>query len=281
VDGNLPPWWITLALFSSAFPDSLPDMDIAVTELMERFYGLLWPMLRISALLVAAPIFSLRAVNLRIRIVLAMAITWLVYPLHDWPVIDPLTPAGLLEICNQLMIGLLMGLMLQVVTAAIVLAGQSIANAIGLSMATMIDPNMGNVPVISQFLLIMATLIFVGLGGHALLLNLVVESFNTLPIGSNLMSTEAMKHVIAWSSMLFLGALLTALPVIVALLFINIGLGVATRAAPSLNIFSVGFPAMIFAGFGVLILALPSIGARIQWLWMQGFFQVRALVGIS
>jgi flagellar biosynthetic protein FliR len=250
-------------------------MDIAVTELMERFYGLLWPMLRISALLMAAPIFSLRAMNLRIRIVLAMAITWLVYPMHEWPVIDPLTPGGLLEICNQLMIGLLMGLMLQVV------AGQSIANAIGLSMATMIDPNMGNVPVISQFLLVMSTLIFVGLGGHALLLNLVVESFNSLPIGSNLMSADAMKQVIAWSSMLFLGALLTALPVMVALLFINIGLGVATRAAPSLNIFSVGFPAMIFAGYGILILALPSIGARIQWLWMQGFFQVRTLVGIT
>ena len=256
-------------------------MDISVTELLDRFYGLLWPMLRISALLVAAPIFSLRAVNLRVRIVLAMALTWLVYPLHQWPVIDPLSPSGLVEICNQLMIGMLMGLMLQVVTAAIVVAGQSIANAIGLSMATMIDPNMGNVPVISQFLLVLATLIFVGLGGHALLLSLVVESFNSLPIGSNLMSSEAMKHVIAWSSMLFLGALLTALPVMVALLFINIGLGVATRAAPSLNIFSVGFPAMIFAGYGVLILALPSIGARIQWLWMQGFFQVRALVGIT
>ena len=163
-------------------------MDIAVTELLDRFYGLLWPMLRISALLVAAPIFSLRAVNLRVRIVLAMALTWLVYPLHEWPVIDPLSPSGLLEICNQLMIGMLMGLMLQVVTAAIVVAGQSIANAIGLSMATMIDPNMGNVPVISQFLLVMSTLIFVGLGGHALLLSLVVESFNSLPIGSNLMS---------------------------------------------------------------------------------------------
>ena len=256
-------------------------MDIAVTELMERFYGLLWPMLRISALLIAAPIFSLRALNLRIRIVLAMALTWLVYPLHDWPKIDPLSAGGLLEICNQLMIGLLMGLMLQVVTAAIVLAGQSIANAIGLSMATMVDPNMGNVPVISQFLLVMSTLIFVGLGGHALLLNLVLESFNSMPIGSHLLTTEAFKQFIAWSSMLFLGALLIALPVMVALLFINIGLGVATRAAPSLNIFSVGFPAMVFAGYAVLIMALPNIGARIQWLWMQGFFQVRALVGLS
>ncbi len=256
-------------------------MDIAVTELMERFYGLLWPMLRISAMLIAAPIFSLRALNLRIRIVLAMALTWLVYPMHDWPQIDPLSASGLLEISNQIMIGLLMGLMLQVVTAAIVVAGMSIANAIGLSMATMIDPNMGYAPVTAQSLLVMATLIFVGLGGHALLLSLVLESFNSLPIGSNLLTTEAMKQFIAWTSMIFLGALLIALPVMVALLFINIGLGIATRAAPSLNIFSVGFPAMVFAGFGVLILALPNIGARIQWLWMQGFFQVRALVGLT
>jgi len=94
-----------------------------------------------------------------------MALTWLVYPMHQWPQIDPLSAPGMMEICNQLMIGMLMGLMLQVVTAAIVVAGQSIANAIGLSMATMVDPNMGNVPVISQFLLVMATLIFVGLGG--------------------------------------------------------------------------------------------------------------------
>ena len=151
-------------------------MDFAASDLLERFYTLLWPMLRISALLIAAPIFSLRALNLRIRIVLALSITWLVYPLHQWPQIDPLSPAGLLEIMNQLMIGLLMGLMLQVVTAAIVVAGQSIANAIGLSMATMIDPNVGNVPVISQFLLVMSTLIFVGLGGHALLLNVQMEN---------------------------------------------------------------------------------------------------------
>jgi flagellar biosynthetic protein FliR len=255
-------------------------MEFAAHDLLAHFYALLWPMLRISALLVAAPIFSLRAVNLRIRIVLALAITWLVYPLHDWPTLDPLSAPGLMEIGNQLMIGLLMGLMLQIVTSSILIAGQSIANAIGLSMATMIDPNMGNVPVISQFLLVLATLVFVGLGGHAMLLGLVVESFNTLPIGKSLVADVAWRQLVIWSSMLFLGALLTALPVMVALLLINIGLGIATRAAPSLNIFSVGFPAMIFAGFAVLVFALPSIGARIQWLWIQGFTQVRTLAGL-
>jgi flagellar biosynthetic protein FliR len=150
----------------------------------------------------------------------------------------------------------------------------------GLSIANMMDPNLGNVPVIAQFLLILSTLIFVGLGGHAILLSLVIESFTTMPIGKQLLSEAAWLQLVTWSSMIFLGALLTALPVMVALLFINIGLGVATRAAPSLNIFSVGFPAMIAAGFAVLMIALPSIGSRIQWLWLQGFIQVRSLVGI-
>jgi flagellar biosynthetic protein FliR len=80
--------------------------------------------------------------------------------------------------------------------------------------------------------------------------------------------------------MIFLGGLLTALPVMVVLLFINVGLGVATRAAPSLNIFSLGFPAMVVAGFLVMILSLPSIGGRIQWLWLQGLMQTRGLVGL-
>ncbi len=256
-------------------------MNLLAADIVERFYSFLWPMLRISALLTSAPIFSLRALNLRVRILLALAITWLVYPLHDWPKIDPVSAAGLVEIFNQLAIGLLMGMSLQVVTAAMLVGGQSVSNAMGLSMASMIDPNLGNVPVIAQFLLILATLIFVGLGGHAMLLGLVIDSFTSMPIGQPLLSQAAWAQLVSWSSMFFLGAVLTALPVMVTLLFVNIGMGMVTRAAPSLNIFSVGLPAMIVAGFVVLMMALPSIGARIQWLWLQGFLQVRAVVGLQ
>jgi flagellar biosynthetic protein FliR len=195
-------------------------------------------------------------------------------------VIDPVSAAGLLEIVNQLFIGALMGLMLQVAVGAIVLAGQTIAASMGLTMASMIDPNIGNVPVISQFLMILSTLIFLGFGGHIIMLSMVLESFHTLPIGKMLLGQEAFGKVIAWSAMVFLGGVMIALPVMVSLLFINIGLGVVTRAAPSLNIFSVGFPATIAAGFIVLIISLESIVSRIQWLWMQAFSHVRDLVGL-
>ena len=204
----------------------------------------------------------------------------MIYPMFDWPVIDPLSAPGLLEILNQLVIGVFMGLMLQIVTAAVVVSGQAVSNAMGLSMASLIDPNLGNVPVIAQFLLILSTLIFVSLGGHAMLLALVIESFASLPVGRSLIDQIAYGQLVSWSSMMFLGAVLTALPVMVTLLFISVGLGVVTRAAPSLNIFSVGLPATIVAGFFVLIVSLGSIGSRIQWLWLQGLSQIRVLVGI-
>jgi len=254
-------------------------MNIAAIDIVERFYAFMWPMLRISALLLAAPVFSLTALTVRIRVLLALALSVMVYPLFTWPDIDPLSPAGLLEICNQLLIGGFMGLALQIVTAAVVVAGQTISNSMGLSMASLIDPNLGNVPVIAQFLLILSTLIFVSLGGHAMLLALL-ESFATLPVGSSLFGPQAYAQLVSWSSMIFLGALLTALPVMVTLLFISIGLGVVTRAAPSLNIFSVGLPATIVVGFVVLLLSLANIGSRIQWLWLQGLLQIRSLAGL-
>lgn len=254
-------------------------MNFLAADVIERFYTFLWPMLRISALMITAPIFSLSAFNTRMRILVALVLTWLVYPLHNWPLIDPTSAQGLVEVFNQIMIGATMGLILQIVVAAVVVAGQSIAAAMGLSMANMIDPNMGNVPVISQLLIVMSSLIFVGFGGHAILLGLILESFHSLPIGTNILNQAIYGRVLQWSSMIFLGAVLMALPVMVSLLFINVGLGVVTRAAPSLNIFAVGFPAMIMAGFIILIISMESIGGRIQWLWVEGFSVVRDVIG--
>jgi flagellar biosynthetic protein FliR len=255
-------------------------MNVLAADIVERFYTFLWPMLRISALMLTAPILSQNAFNLRMRILLSLVLAWLVYPLQRWPVIDPTSAQGLVEVFNQLMIGSMMGLILQVVVAAVVLAGQNVATAMGLSMANMLDPNMGSVPVISQFFVILSTLIFVGFGGHAILLGLIADSFQHLPIGQSILNQDTYGRVLRWSSMMFLGSVLMALPVMVSLLFINVGMGVVTRAAPSLNIFAVGFPAITLGGFLILIISMQSIGARIEWLWLQGFVVLRDVMGM-
>ena len=256
-------------------------LNVLAADIIERFYAFMWPMLRISALMLTAPILSQNAINTRLRILIALVLTWLIYPLHRWPQLDPSSAEGLLQVFNQVAIGATMGLVMQIVVAAVVLGGQSISSAMGLSMANMIDPNLGSVPVISQFLLVLASLIFVGFGGHAILLAIVSESFETIPIGTSILNQALLGKVVQWSSMMFLGALLMALPVMVFLLFINVGLGIVTRAAPSLNIFAVGFPAMTLAGFLVLIVSMDAVGGRIDWLWMQAFGVVRELTGVG
>ena len=139
---------------------------------------------------------------------------------------------------------------------------------------------MGNVPVIAQFLIICSTLIFLGLGGHVLVISLLLESFQNLPIGQMIQVQALMALTIEWSAMMFLGAILIGLPLMSSLLFINIGLGVITRAAPALNIFAVGFPAMILAGIILLSLSMTSIGFRIQWLWQQSFEVMGQALGL-
>ena len=256
-------------------------LSLLAADVVERFLTMLWPMARISALLLVAPVLSLDAVTLRIRIALALVLTVFVYPLFDWPVIDPTTAPGLLELVNQITIGILMGLILQVVLAAVATGGQAIAGSMGLSMAQMIDPNLGNVPVVASFLVILASLIFLGLGGHVLLLELLIQSFEMLPIGQGLLSLNAVGALLGWASMIFLGAVLLALPMLVILLAVNLGLGVVVRAAPTLNIFAVGFPAMILVGMLMLYVLMGAIGGRMQWLWSAAFAQVRAVLGLG
>ena len=256
-------------------------MDILVSEVVQRFYTLLWPMIRVSAFLLASPFFSIKAVNVRLRVLLSALLTLMIYPLVDWPIINPYSAAGLREIFNQVLIGTVMGMLLQIVNAALVVGGQAVSTSMGLGMANMIDPNMGNVPVISQFFIICSTLIFMGMGGHILVLSLILESFKSLPIGQMLAPDMLMAVLLQWSSMMFLGALLLALPIMVSLLFINIGVGVITRAAPALNIFAVGFPAMILAGMVLLATSMTSIGFRIQWLWRESFEVVGQALGVT
>jgi flagellar biosynthetic protein FliR len=247
-------------------------------DLLDRFYALIWPMLRISAFLAFTSVFPVNSLSLPIRIVMALTFTLFLSMQIEIPKLDPMTAPGLFEVFNQLFIGFMMGLMMQITTAAISIAGQSIANSMGLTMATLIDPGLGNVPVLSELLVLLGTLVFLFTGGHLIVFGILLESFHTFPIGKALMTQDLLAKVISWSSLMFVAGLLVALPIMLTLLFINIGLGFVNRAAPSLHIFSIGLPAMILIGYGVLWLAMPGLVGRINWLWVQCFNNLRDMI---
>ena len=163
-------------------------MNIEMLNLLDRFYALLWPMLRISSFLVFTSVFSMRSVNLRIRILIALSFTVFLSFHIEIPTIDPLTAKGLVEIFNQVFIGFAMGLIMQLATAAIVVGGQAVSSSMGLTMANLIDPSLGNVPVISQFFALLGTLVFLSIGGHLIVFGILLESFRQYPIGASFWS---------------------------------------------------------------------------------------------
>jgi len=257
-------------------------MDVNAAEATAFVATLLWPFMRISAMFIAIPVIGTRLVSVRVRVVLAVLISILVMPLiPPVPAVDPLSVTGLTISIQQILIGLSMGFILQLVLAALTIAGEAIAMSMGLGFASMVDPANGvNVPVLSQLFLIMGTLLFLALGGHLMIIQLVVSSFQSLPVGTEGIARDGYWIIISFASQMFIGAVWVALPALVTILVITLAMGVMTRAAPQLNIFSVGFPVTMLAGFIIVMLVIPSMLPRFDALLLLGMQASQRIGGL-
>ncbi|MDX2462955.1 MAG: flagellar biosynthetic protein FliR [Porticoccus sp.] len=255
-------------------------MIFSADQLAGWTQGYYWPFLRLSALFLASPIFSASSFPVRGRVILAVLITALIMPsLPEIPVVEPLSATGLLLAGQQVVIGLAMGFILQMVFGAVVIAGQTLSMTMGLGFAMAVDPQNGvQVPVLSQLYVILATLIFLSIDGHLILIQFLVDSFTLLPIGLSGWRENFGINVVLWGSQMFLTALLLVLPALTAVLLINVAFGVVTRAAPQLNIFAVGFPVTIMAGFVFITLSMPTVFSRLVNMFDAGLAQALSVL---
>jgi flagellar biosynthetic protein FliR len=241
---------------------------------------LFWPFTRIAAMLTIAPIFGARMVPVRVRLVIALLLTWTVIPvLPEIPPIDPVSAAGVLVTAQQFIVGLAIGFSLQLVFATLVIAGQTIAMGMGLGFAQMVDPQNGvNVPVIGQYYVVIATLLFLAMNGHLALIHILVDSFHTLPVGVDALSREDLRAVAYWGGRMFADSVMVALPAVASILLVNLAFGVVSRSAPQLNIFGVGFPVTLTLGFVILVFAVSSLLPQMQHL-VEGAFSAATVFG--
>lgn len=242
--------------------------------------AVLFPLARIFGLLASAPFFSNAAQPRRIRLATGLVITAALVPvLPPMPAIAPASWVGLAVLAQQVLIGVLMGFTLRIAFAAVDTAGELIGMQMSLSFATFYDPqNAGQTPVLSEFLGLLALLLFLAMNGHLLTLSVLVESFRLLPVSATPISAGGFASLLAWSSTLFSAGLLLALPLIAALLIANLAMGVLARVAPQLNIFAVGFPVTLMAGFFVLMFSVPYLGSALERLFDQTFRALGAVM---
>jgi flagellar biosynthetic protein FliR len=235
-------------------------LQLTDTQISTWVASFILPLFRIGAVLMTMPIFGTTLVPTRVRLYFALAITVVVVPgLPPMPQVHALDLSALLLIAEQVIIGALMGLSLQLFFQAFVVAGQIISIQMGMGFASMVDPTNGvSAAVIGQFLTMLVTLLFLGMNGHLVVFEVLTESFTTLPVGSAMLINHfwEIANKLGW----VLGAaMLLVLPAITALLVVNIAFGVMTRAAPQLNIFSIGFPLTLVLGLVIFWVGLGDI----------------------
>lgn len=236
------------------------------------------PLFRIASLLMVMPIIGTKLVPGRVRLYLALAICAVLAPtLPPIAPFDAVSLRAILLIAQEILIGVMMGFTLQLFFHLFSVAGQIIAVQTGLGFAAMVDPGNGvSVPVLAQMLLMLVTLLFLAMNGHLVVFEVLAESFITLPVGTGLSTTHywELAGKLGW---VFGAGLLLVLPAVTALLVVNLAFGLMTRAAPQLNIISIGFPLTMVLGLVVFWLGLGDFLAQYQDLASDGLQLLREL----
>lgn len=248
-------------------------MDLSVEQLLQWMNAYLWPMTRIGGIFMLLPVLGSHFIPKKVRLLMTVMITIVIAPtLPPMPTVDALSWQGMILVGQQIIIGLAIAFVFQIVMQTFIIAGQIIAMQSGLGFAALVDPGSGSsVPLVSQFYLLLTTLLFLLLDGHLMVIKMISNSFHSIPVNIYGLSSEHLWRIIEFSGEMFKGGVLVALPAIISLLLVNLAFGVMTRAAPQLNIFSIGFPITLMLGLIILYLTLTGIFPHAELMFNKGF----------
>jgi len=259
-------------------------MEYPASVVLDWIANYFWPFTRISAMLMVMSVTGARFVSPRIRLYLGLALTFAVMPAipavpQD---IDLVSFRGFMVLLEQLVIGVAMGTITQFIVQTFVILGQILGMQSSLGFASMVDPANGqNTPLLGQLFMFLATMFFLATDGHLKMIQLVVMSFKSLPVGSGSLTSANFRELATWLGVMFKVALSMSLSGIIALLTINLSFGVMTRAAPQLNIFSLGFAFALLVGLLLCWYILGGLYTHYELFWSQGEQQVCRFIRLN
>jgi len=235
-----------------------------------NFIALAFICARIAVIFAVIPFFNAQIVPRRVTALIAFFLSLVLMPVVP-PVQVQMTDLNLLSIVfillHELLIGMCIGLSIDVIFAGIQIAGELIGFQIGFSIANVVDPLSGiSSPIISNVLYISAMLLFLSIGGHHMLIRALVESFQIIPIGDVMVHRKFLMNVIEYSGQMFVIGTKVAAPIIGITLLINIAFAVISRALPQMNVFITSFPLTIAVG-----LAFTALTIQFLPMLMEGY----------
>ena len=256
-------------------------LDFGLGAIEQEFWRVVFLMTRIGAALFAAPFFGAALVPVTVRVSAAWALAIFVAAWLPQVTAPPalFSVAGLLAVAGEVMIGLVLGFVLQIAFAAPVMAAELIGGGMGMSMAISADPaSGGQTTAFGQYFTIVLTLIFLAIGAHLHWIALLVESYRSFPPGETWLGAERFELIASFAGTMFETAVRIALPVTLVLLLAQVLTGVLSRSAPSLNLFALGLPAGVLAGIAALIMAAPLFYDQLEDLVAVSLGQAESVI---
>jgi len=227
---------------------------------------------RLAALFIAVPIFSHKNIPMNIKASMAFFLTIVFYSSMPALQIEINMPNLLLAILSEFMLGLAIGVVLLLSYNVITFAGGMISFMMGFSMASAIDPQSGvSMPIISQFLSLMALMVLLELDLHHWMLMYIDGSLSSIPLGGFLMTEDLFNYIIFATSKMFLVGLTIAFPIIALAWLQDVIFGMLMKTMPQFNLLVIGFPIKIMVSFGVLIAIFTAIMLILKTEMLEAF----------
>ena len=240
--------------------------SVTSAEMTAWLTTFLYPFVRMLALMSTAPVFSEKSVPRQVKVGIAAMLALVLVPtIGPVPPVPIVSPGGIWIIVQQVLVGAAMGFTMRLVFVAVQAAGEYISLQMGLSFASFFDPMAGGTTmVVGRLLNMLAMLLFLAFDVHLLLVSVLAESFQTLPISDAAWSGGGWLFLVDSASQIFASGLMLSLPLVTALLTLNLAMGILNRASPQFSIFAVGFPLTLLAGIAMLLLLIPNLGAFLE-----------------
>ncbi|KIN13149.1 flagellar biosynthetic protein FliR [Halomonas sp. ATBC28] len=255
-------------------------VEVTFAQLQGWLVAFLWPFARITAFMAASPLWGHSSVPNQAKVGLAALIAIVIAPiLPAMPDIAVMSWAGVGIMIEQILIGLAMGLVMHIMFAVVQAAGDFIGLQMGLAFASFFDASSGtNIMVLSRILYMITLLMFLAMNGHLMVLETLIMSFQTLPIGIGTFNPDAFILLSRYAGTIFASGMLLALPLVGSLLTINLALGILNRSAPQLTVFNIGFPTSLIVGLILMMVLMTDINRFLQRLFTQGLEFMQTLI---
>lgn len=210
-------------------------------------------MVRVSGIMVFAPVFSSSAIPMRVKAVFVGAVSFLLAP-----VVSALPMAhaqlGVEAILGELGVGMLFGLTLSLVNEMLTFAGQLMGFQFSFSLVNLLDPNSNiQTPLLAQMFSLLGILVILASGLYRTLLLALLRSFRYAPVGSVAFGPDVGMALVRAMSGVFFAALQLAAPVVAATLLVEVVVSVLGKLSPQLPVMIIAVPAKTLVGYVVLI----------------------------